>query len=546
MSDRLAWEAERLAPWPPETVDRYRAAGVWADRTLFDLLTDSASSTPDAVAVVDDDTTLTYRQLVDATLRVAGGLRRLGLDRGDAVVVQLPNTAEFVITVFACFRAGVRPVLALPALRDRELVHLATTSEAAAAVVPAQWRGHDHEAMAHRLTAAVPTIGTVVVTGASEHHDSVPFDRLAAGEADRGPQPPASDVALFLLSGGTTGLPKLIPRTHDDYVYNAIVSADICRLDADDRYLVVLPAGHNFPLGCPGIVGTLARGGAVVMAPSPEASAALAAIERHGITVTAAVPAVAQRWLDGAGETAAGAADRRATWRLLQVGGSRLADEIARQVEPTLGCRLQQVFGMAEGLLNFTRHDDPDEVVSATQGRPASEHDEVRILDGLGRAVTPGQVGELWTRGPYTIRGYFNAGAHNRTAFADGWYRTGDLVRLGAGGNLVVEGRSKDQINRGGEKISAEEIENLAYGLPAVELAAAVSVPDPDLGERVGLCVVLRPGSTLSLDEVRAHFAASEVARFKYPERLEIYEDLPLTNVGKVDKARLRADLEER
>jgi len=140
----------------------------------------------------------------------------------------------------------------------------------------------------------------------------------------------------------------------------------------------------------------------------------------------------------------------------------------------------------------------------------------------------------------------FNADAHNRTAFADGWYRTGDLVRSGSGGNLVVEGRSKDQINRGGEKISAEEIENVAYGLAAVEFCAAVAVPDADLGERVGLCVVLRPGTTLSLDDVRAHFDASDVARFKYPERLELYDALPLSNVGKVDKARLRADMLER
>ena len=236
----------------------------------------------------------------------------------------------------------------------------------------------------------------------------------------------------------------------------------------------------------------------------------------------------------------------RSHWRLLQVGGSRLADELARLVEPSLGCRLQQVFGMAEGLLNFTRLADPPQVVWSTQGRPASEHDEIRILDGAGSPVADGQIGELWTRGPYTICGYFNADAHNRTAFADGWYRTGDLVRSGSGGNLVVEGRSKDQINRGGEKISAEEIENVAYGLAAVEFCAAVAVPDADLGERVGLCVVLRPGMTLTLDEVRAHYDASDMARFKYPERLELYDTLPLSNVGKVDKARLRADMLDR
>jgi 2,3-dihydroxybenzoate-AMP ligase len=540
VTDRLAWERARFVDWPADRADRYRAAGVWAGTTLFDQLADVATASPDAVALIDDEHTLTYGQLIERTERVAGGLRALGLARGDAVVVQLPNTVEFVVVTFACFRTGVRPVMALPALRDTELGHLVATSEAAAIIVPAEWRGFDHEEMGHRLTARASSVEQVVVTGSPRRADSVPLSELSAHDPDRGPQPPASDVALFLLSGGTTGLPKLIPRTHDDYVYNATVSADICEVTADDRYLVALPAGHNFPLGCPGIVGTLSRGGTVVMAASPEPVAALGAIARHRVTLTAAVPAVAQGWLEAMAEVRGD----RTSWRLLQVGGSRLADEIARHIESSLGCRLQQVFGMAEGLLNFTRPTDPAEVVWATQGRPASEHDEIRIVDDAGDPVVDGQVGELWTRGPYTICGYFNAEAHNRTAFAGGWYRTGDLVRLGPGGNLVVEGRSKDQINRGGEKISAEEIENLAYGLGAIELAAAVAVPDPDLGERVGLCVVLRPGTTLTLEAVRAHFAASDVARFKYPELLQVYDQLPLTNVGKVDKARLRKDLE--
>ena len=542
MNDRLDWERANFVGWPTDRADGYRAAGVWAGQTLFDAVAATASGAADHVAVIDEADALSYGELVDRGERVAGGLRALGLARGDAVVVQLPNTIDFVVTALACFRVGVRPIMALPALRLSELGHLARTAQAAAVIVPAVWREFDHDAMAHRLAAEVDTVRTVVVTGTPRHAESIAFADLVANDVDRGSQPPPSDLALFLLSGGTTGLPKLIPRTHDDYLYNARVSAEICELTSNDRYLAALPAGHNFPLGCPGILGTLLSGGTVVMAASPEPAVALAAIARHRVTITAAVPSVAQRWIDAADDFP----DIRSHWRLLQVGGSRLADEIARVIEPRLGCRLQQVFGMAEGLLNFTRPTDTPQIVWTTQGRPASQHDEIRILDGAGSPVADGQIGELWTRGPYTICGYFNADAHNRTTFADGWYRTGDLVRSGGGGNLVVEGRSKDQINRGGEKISAEEIENVAYGLAAVEFCAAVAVPDADLGERVGLCVVLRPGTTLSLDDVRAHFDASDVARFKYPERLEFYDALPLSNVGKVDKARLRADMLER
>jgi non-ribosomal peptide synthetase component E (peptide arylation enzyme) len=209
-----------------------------------------------------------------------------------------------------------------------------------------------------------------------------------------------------------------------------------------------------------------------------------------------------------------------------------------------LGATLQQVFGMAEGLLNYTRLDDPDEVICSTQGRPLSPGDEVRIVDEADHDVPDGEPGSLLTRGPYTPRGYYRAAEQNARAFTpDGWYRSGDVVRRRPDGNLVVEGRDKDMINRGGEKISAEEVENLVYRLPAVAQVAAVAMPDADLGERVALYVVLRPGATLTLDDVRTAMADAEVARFKWPERLEVVDDLLTTKVGKIDKKALREDL---
>jgi 2,3-dihydroxybenzoate-AMP ligase len=265
---------------------------------------------------------------------------------------------------------------------------------------------------------------------------------------------------------------------------------------------------------------------------------AFATIAAERVTHTAVVPAVAARWLEY------GAA---AGLRVLQVGGARLADELARKVEPVLGARLQQVFGMAEGLLNFTRLDDPDDVVCTTQGRPLSEADEVRLVDEFDNDVPDGEPGSLLTRGPYTPRGYYRAPEQNARAFtADGWYRSGDVCRRTPEGNLVVEGRDKDMINRGGEKISAEEVENLVYQLPVVSQVAAVAMPDPVLGERVCLYVVLRPDTTLTLDDVRAGMTRLGVARFKLPEHLVIVGELPSTKVGKIDKKALRQDIAER
>jgi 2,3-dihydroxybenzoate-AMP ligase len=534
---------EGVVPWPEEFALRYVAAGYWQGRALGELLREAADRTPDTVALVDGDLRLTHAELAHRAEAMAARLVGLGLAPGDRIVVQLPNTWEFVVLTLACLRAGIVPVMALPAHRRAELAYLAVHAEAAAIAVPDRLRDFDHQALAAQLVAEVPTLRHVLVAGdaiADGHHDLRALG--APGPAWSGPHPPSRDVAVFLLSGGTTGLPKLIARTHDDYAYNALASAKLCGFDAGTGYLVSLPAGHNFPLACPGILGTLLVGGRVVMLPSPEPVRAFATIAAEGVTHTAVVPAVAGRWLEHATEHGA-----PASLRVLQVGGARLADELARRVRPVLGATLQQVFGMAEGLLNYTRLDDPEEVICTTQGRPMSPADEVRLVDELDEDVPDGEPGSLLTRGPYTPRGYYRAPEQNARAFTpDGWYRSGDICRRTPEGNLIVEGRDKDMINRGGEKISAEEVENLVYQLPGVSQVAAVAMPDRELGERVCVYVVPRPGATVTLDEVREAMHAAGVAKFKLPEHLELVEELPTTKVGKIDKKALRADVAAR
>ncbi|TWF82407.1 2,3-dihydroxybenzoate-AMP ligase [Pseudonocardia hierapolitana] len=527
-----------VVPWPEEFARRYVAAGFWQGRALGELLREAAESRPDSVALVDGGLRLTHAGLADRADAMAARLVGLGLGPGDRIVVQLPNTWEFVVLTLACLRAGIVPVMALPAHRRAELAHLAGHAEAAAIAVPDRLRDFDHQSLAAQLVAEVPALRHVLVAGdeiAAGHHDLRALG--APGPGWSGPHPDSRDVAVFLLSGGTTGLPKLIARTHDDYAYNALASAQVCGFDAGTVYLVSLPAGHNFPLACPGILGTLLSGGRVVMLPSPEPVRAFATIAAEGVTHTAVVPAVAGRWLEHAAEHGP-----LASLRVLQVGGARLADELARRVRPVLGATLQQVFGMAEGLLNYTRLDDPEEIICTTQGRPLSPDDEVRLVDELDEDVPDGEPGSLLTRGPYTPRGYYRAPEQNARAFtADGWYRSGDICRRTPDGYLIVEGRDKDMINRGGEKISAEEVENLVYQLPAVSQVAAVAMPDAVLGERVCVFVVPRPGAAVTLDEVRDAMDAAGVARFKLPERLELVDELPTTKVGKIDKKALRA-----
>ena len=542
-----------FVPWPDAIAEEYVNAGYWRGQPLGHHLWEAATRWPDRVAVVCGEERLSYLDLLKRSDRVASGLAALGLRAGDNVLVQLPNSWEFVVMTIACLRLNVAPVMAMPAHRRSELAHVAGVADARAIIVPDSFRGFAHQALAVELASESASIEHVVVVGGVAT-GCVPFAELVHPDGPQDPErirqeldaiaPSSRDVAVLLLSGGTTGLPKLISRTHDDYEYNARRSGEVCGFDADTVYLVALPAGHNFPLACPGILGTLLVGGRVVLVDSPEPTVALAAMHDEGVNVTACVPAVAMRWLEA---VQSGAAEAPTSLQVLQVGGARLAPEVAQRVRPTLGCTLQQVFGMAEGLLNYTRLDDPEDIICETQGRPMSPGDEILVVDELDRAVLDGAVGSLLTRGPCTPRGYFRAAEHNASAFtADGWYRTGDVVRVEPGGNLVVLGRTKDLINRGGEKISAEEIENLVHAVAPVAQVAAVAMPDAELGERICVYAVPRLGEALELAVLRSGFEAREVARFKFPERLEIVDALPVTSVGKIDKQALRDDIAQK
>ncbi len=548
MTTRAPVSIHGVVPWPEDVAQAYRRAGYWQGTSLASHIAEHVQRRPDAEALVDGATRLTYRQLWDRSAAYAQALLDLGMTPGDRIVVQLPNSWEFVALTLACFRTGIIPVMALPAHRRHEIMYMATLSEATAIAVADFDSDADLRQMAQQVAAAVPGIRAVLVHGElSSAVEHAPEYSLATSlktvprflDADF--EPAGSDVACFLLSGGTTGLPKLIVRTNDDYTYNILRANAVAEFGSDTVYLGTLPASHNFPLACPGILGALFAGGRAVMLPSPSPERALRTIDAEQVTVAAAVPAVAQRWIDFQREHHV---MRGNSLRVLQVGGARMPDELAARVEPVLGARLQQVFGMAEGLLNMTRLDDEPEVILTTQGRPVSEADEVLVVDEKGNPVPDGTPGALLTRGPYTPRGYFRADEHNARAFTrDGWYASGDIVVRRQDGNLVVCGRDKDMINRGGEKISAEEVENFAYQIDGVEMAAAVAMPDAILGERVCLYLTLVEGSSIDLADVVATMQAAGVARYKQPERLVVVDRIPTTKVGKIDKKALREDI---
>lgn len=535
--------ARGFVPFPADRADAYRRAGYWTGRPLDAVLSDAAAAWPNKPAIVDAAQTYTFAELDALADRVAGGLAQLGIAAGDRVLLQLPNSCQFAVALFGLLRLGAVPVMCLPGHRTAELGHFAELSGAVALIVPDEASGFDYRAMATQLTTEHASLRHVIVDG-----DSGPFTAWSSVVAFDGPSPGRPPVdpglpALLLVSGGTTGLPKLIARTHDDYLYNATACAQACHMTGEDAYLVALPAGHNFPLACPGLLGSMSVGATTVFTADPSPENAFALIHRHRITVTGLVNALAKVWAQACEWEPV----LPTSLRFVQVGGSRMSPEEARFILQRLTPGMSQIFGMAEGMLNFTRPGDPEDVVVHTQGRPMSPHDEMRVVDDNGDEVAPGEEGELLVRGPYTLNGYYRAEDANARSFSpDGFYRTGDRVRIFAdgprAGYVEVTGRIKDVIHRGGETVSATDIEDHLHTHPAIYAAAAIALPDQYLGEKICAAVVFR-GKPITLAEVNAFLDERGASTHARPDVLAPLPSLPSTAVGKVDKKQLAARL---
>ncbi|MEU2392627.1 AMP-binding protein [Streptomyces sp. NPDC007369] len=438
-------------PWPEEFTDRYWAAGHWRGCTLDNLLRGWALEYGPRTALVQGGTRITYAALNRRVDRMAAGFHLRGLRPGQRVLVQLPNVPEFVITVFALMRVGAVPVLCPLSHRAPEVSHVARVTQAVGYVGPSAYRGFDHTAMAADIAARRPFLRRVFTLdapgapsaygGATTDPSGCHYFPLGSVDAPARPAPAhsAEQVAFFLLSDDAAAEPGVIPRTHDDYAYQARAAAELLSLTEHDVYLAALPAGSGFALGCPGIVGTLSVGGTVVLVEFPEPAACLRAIGRERVTVTSlATETTARLWLDALPAVRADVS----SLRLVQIGAGPLPRATAARMRSELDCRLQQVFGMPEGVLVLTRPGDPDETVLSTQGRPLSPDDEIRIVGADGQDVPDGEPGELLVRGPYTLRGYYRAPDRNARSFtADGYFRTGRVARRAPDGNLIVAGR---------------------------------------------------------------------------------------------------------
>lgn len=537
---------EGFVPFPPEFAAQYRAKGYWRDQTLAQEFALVFQRFAARTALVDGERRWTYAQLDAASDNLALNLLDLGLKPLDRVVPTLPNVAEFVILYFALQKLGCIPIAALVTHRFAEINQFTRLAQARCAVYPAAVREQGSELrfapIIDRVQAENPCLQLRLVLG-----EAGPGEHSLADLIARPARQPASvlraiaidptDPCIFQLSGGTTGIPKLIPRTNNDYAYNSKIAAQVAGVDAESVLLLVLPIAHNLPLACPGIQGFLFNGGTVVLHANTRPEQMFALIQQHGVTHLKVVPALLIRLINdpSIGDFELGSVQQ------IQSGGQRMQPEVRLRTRQLFrNAFVQENFGMSEGLLMFVRRGDPEEVLLETCGRPVCADDEVKLIDDEGREVPDGEVGELACRGPYTLRGYYGVPEYNARQFtADGFYRSGDLMRRHPSGNYVVEGRKKDLINRGGEKISAEEVENLILMHPAVQNVACVPMPDLAMGEKMCAYVILHAGRSLTLPELVAFLQTHEIARFKLPERLEVVPDFPVSTFGKVSKKAL-------
>jgi 2,3-dihydroxybenzoate-AMP ligase len=538
---------ERLVRYPGELARRYRQAGLWGNRTIADELHAIASAHPQREAVVALDGRLTYRELDDRTDVLAAGLAGLGLAPGDPVLFQVTNRLGAIVAWYGMLKAGLVPVCTLAAHRGHEISEISRRVGAVAHLVEAGTHGIDLVSFAAEQQHGHPTLRHILVLGGTADTAGTALESLGAGtdpraaretveEIQRGIDP--DDVAVFQLSGGTTGVPKVIPRLHAEYWYNAAAYARSWGWSPDTRVAHLIPVIHNAGIVC-AVHGPHSAGACLVLGPADlSVSLPLMARERathvllgHGHFKAVSEPGFAA-----------------ATASLTQVvlSGAKVPPALFDDLERR-GLWSGQLFGMGEGLFLTTRPGAPREARATTVGTPLSPVDEIRILEpGTGTELRDGEVGELCCRGPYTLRGYFDAAEHNTRAFTgDGFYRTGDLAavrEIGGHRYVSIEGRIKDVINRGGEKINAAEVELLLLRHPRITAAAAVAMPDPRLGERTCAYIVAQ-GEPLTMAEIQQHFAQLQVAKFKWPERIEHLTEMPRTLVGKTDKKRLRSEI---
>ena len=541
---------EGFVPYDLKAAELYGKRRWWLGMTLGDVFDKSSDLYPEREALVGEGNRYTWSRLRSLVDRLAYNLLQEGFKRGDTVLLQTPNWPEFVISYFALQKAGLVMVLLTVNHTAREIAHLAHLTRPRGWILPHRYRKNDYLPMIKAVQRENPGLEKVILLGEEIPEGFLKFDDLLETGADydeiqsllERARPDPGDVCQILPSGGTTGLPKGAPRTHNDYINNLEYVAKAWDLSATDTVLVAATVGHNLALVvC--VTPAVFQGAKQVMLDSTYPQDFCRVVQEEKVTCTGLVPTLISRIVN---YEDLGKYDLSSLKRIY-VGAANSPPELVRKVEERIGATYINAFGMVEGPLAQSRPYHPIEVRCHTIGRPCCPYDEFVTLDAQGNRTQIGVEGEMGARGPGIFTGYLKNPQANRDAFTpDGFFRTGDLAVIDENGFIRITGRIKDIIIRGGENIAARDVEDMISAHPDVEYVAVVGMPDADFGELVCAYIKRVEGSTIGDEDINRHLIEMEASKIHIPARIEFVEDIPLTAAGKADKKVLKNDILEK
>jgi len=529
--------------------EKYNRRRWWLGLTWGDIFDKATDLYPEKVGLVDDSGRWTYGELREKVDRLAISFMKLGIGSGDWVLLQLPNWHEYIYSFFAMQKIGALTVLLIPRHTQLEIKHLASLTKPVAWVLPRQHGRIDYEPIIDDVLRENPQIRHIVQArgGKGRHLDletlieegTLTKENLKLLEGRR---PDPDEVSHIMPTGGTTGLPKASVRTHNSYITNIEYHSRAWEITSSDTIMVITPAGHSMAMHW-GIGAAFFNYSRLVLLDSVRPEDICAWIQREKVTAIPSVPALIARIVAMEGREKYDLS----SLRTISVGGAPSTPELVHAVHEKLRCTFISGFGSSEGTNTATRPDDTIDIVCSTVGRPTCPYDIIKIVDEAGNEVPPYTEGELVSKGPGVFTGYYKSPEENSQIFTtDGFFKTGDKARKDRQGNISITGRIKDVINRGGEKISAIEIENLMSSHPGIRETAVVGMPDKILGERICAYVALKPGVELTFEAIIAFLKEKGASVQQLPERIEFLGELPMTKVGKVDKKILRDDIARR
>lgn len=537
-------------PYKPEDVERYVKYRWWLGLTWGDIFDKATDLYPRKEALVDDTARFTYRELREKVDRLAIGFMGLGIKERDFVLLQLPNWHEFIFAFFALQKIGAIVVLLVARHGLSEINYLSNLTHPVAWIGPDHYKNTEYLAMVQQAMKENKELRHLISVRSPENKAFTPLEGLIEGseltksnlEALAARRPDPMEVSIILPTGGTTGLPKAVPRTHNDYIASVEYHTRAWEVTCNDTMLTAAPVSHAQAIhNCVG--GAFFHCAKYVLTDSTDAADICRVIEREKVTAFPTVPALVHRIvsMENLKDYDLSSLTR------IYAGGAPSTPELVKSVYEKVGCKFVNALGSSEGPAAVSRLDADIETICNTVGEKDCPYAQVKIVDQNLQELPPNKEGELITKGPNIFNGYFKSEEENRNVFTqDGFFRTGDLAKVDESGIITITGRIKETILRGGETLSAIGIERLVSSHPAVADVAVIGMPDKALGERICAYVKLKDGASLSLEELVAYLRGIGASVLQLPERLELIDSIPLTKVGKADKKVLKEDIQRK